>query len=66
MIEYQIVLKYKSDEREEEVGRTYNREEATNLRDYYNEQEDNLNIYYLVKSVVVNQPYAKPKRKYWR
>lgn len=66
MIEYQIILKYKTDKREEVVGRNYNRQEATNLRDYYNEQEDNSNIYYLVKSLVVDQPYAKHKRKYWR
>jgi len=66
MIEYQIVLKYKSDRREEVVGRLYDRQEARDLRDHYNEQNKKSNIYYLVKSVVVDKRYAEHKTKYWR
>lgn len=63
MIEYQIVLKYKSSIQEEEiVGRTYDKIQATKLKDLYNEQEDNSNIYYLVKSVQVQKPFVKKRR----
>lgn len=59
---YQIILKRKSSSKQEIVGQTLDREEAHSLRDYWNEQEENEDIYYLVMSTVV--PKAKVKR--WR
>ena len=59
---YQIILKRKSSSKQEIVGQTLDREEADNLRDYWNEQEDDKDIYYLVMSTTI--PKAKVKR--WR
>lgn len=59
---YQVVLKRKDNNYEEVVGQTFEREEALKSRDYFNEHEDNTQIYYLVKSVPI--PKAKKKVKY--
>lgn len=59
---YQIILKRKSSSKQEIVGQTLDREEADNLRDHWNEQEDDKDIYYLVMSTTI--PKAKVKR--WR
>lgn len=59
---YQVVLKRKDNNYEEVVGQTFEREEALKSRDYFNEHEENTQIYYLVKSVPI--PKVKKKVRY--
>lgn len=59
---YQIVLKRKDNNYEECVGQSFDKEQAHSLRDYYNEQEENKFIYYLVKAIKLPKAKARVKR----